>query len=201
MVLPRIMTGHNVLWPTFFRSARSWIQANFIVRPSFDKNFRLSEFVDGARQAFVTVSDKIADGDTSSLKGLVSDEVLESVKKSLANVSLSDRESIRRQESDVYLTFPYELGIIMNDDDANKRWVEIMMVYHTLRGFEQLQKENISSQGLQQKGDRFLFANFRFSRNYSKDVKPEDSSWTINYLNYFTPESDHEEAKKQHLNQ
>jgi hypothetical protein len=45
-------------------------------------------------------------------------QVLQSVQKSLATASLSDRESIRRVDSDIYLTFPYELGIIMNDDNG-----------------------------------------------------------------------------------
>lgn len=44
---------------------------------------------------------------------------------------------------------------------ANDRWVEIMMVYHALRGFEDLQKDNVGLQELQQNSDRFLFANYR----------------------------------------
>ncbi|GAU88160.1 hypothetical protein RvY_00907-1 [Ramazzottius varieornatus] len=194
MVLPRFMPGHhNILWPSFFKGVRNWIQANFIVRPNFDRSFDIDEFTKGARQAFLTVCDRVADGDANSMKGLVTDEVLDAVEKGLKNLSTADRETFRRKDTDIYLTFPYQLGIIMDDDDANKRWVEIMMVYHTLKNFEDLQKQNVNAQDLQKVSDRFLFANFRFSRNFSKDVSPDQSDWTINYINFFNPESERAE--------
>ena len=227
-------------------------------------------------------------------------------------MSATDRALFRRSESDVYMSFPYQLGIVMDDADGNlapkvciyaqkltsvfvlsplaatKRWVEVMVVYHTLQGFEKLQEKNISVTDMQKDdvSKLFMFANFRygnayfrncvyvkifqsfekhdcnqpinglfnrkfyrssinqsinpwkawshvtaanylallpnpwiisiapvchravcnpfcslfrFSRNYSKGLPPGQSEWIINYLNYFTPESDHEEAKKERL--
>ena len=227
-------------------------------------------------------------------------------------MSATDRALFRRSESDVYMSFPYQLGIVMDDADGNlapkvcnyaqkltsvfvlsplaatKRWVEVMVVYHTLQGFEKLQEQNISVTDMQKDdvSKLFMFANFRygkvyfrncvyveifrsfekhdsnqpingpfhqkfyrssinqsidrwkalsqitaanylaflpspwivstapvyysavwspfcslfrFSRNYSKGLPPGQSEWIINYLNYFTSESDHEEAKKEHL--
>ncbi|OQV21511.1 hypothetical protein BV898_04413 [Hypsibius exemplaris] len=200
MIIPRMMAGQNVMWPALLKGIKNWIQANMIVRPNLDPKFRLSKFSLGARQAFLTVSERIADGKVDSLQGLVTKEVLDSVKKATSSLSMADHELFRRQDSDIYLCFPYELGIIFEDNDPLKRWVEVMMVFHTLQGFEALQKDNVSVTDIQKKpiANKFLFANFKFSRNYSKGVKLEDSDWTINYINYFTPEGDFEEEKKKH---
>ena len=45
-------------------------------------------------------------------------QVLEAVKKGMNNLSATDRETFRRKDTDIYLMFPYQLGIIMDDDNG-----------------------------------------------------------------------------------
>ncbi|XP_055334769.1 m-AAA protease-interacting protein 1, mitochondrial-like [Paramacrobiotus metropolitanus] len=191
MVITRIMPGaKKIVWPSFFNSVRNWVQTAFIIRPHFDREFSLQNFDRGARQAFLSVSERLSEGDAESLKGLVTDEVQDGLKKAAATWTAEDRQKFKLDESDIYLSFIYQVGIIMPEKTSEQRWVEIMAVFHTLRGFRELQKQNIDVQDLQKNTDRFLFGNFRFSRNFSKGINLDESEWIINYINYFTPENE-----------
>ena len=59
---------------------------------------------------FKVVSKKIAEGDTVSLTGLVTSDILPSVQRSTSLMSLSQREQIAVNVDDIYFSFPYQVG-------------------------------------------------------------------------------------------
>lgn len=49
---------------------------------------------------------------------------------------MAQRNQLAVDKDDVYFCFPYQIGIMFDEssDSVQKRWVEITMVYHVLRG-------------------------------------------------------------------
>lgn len=54
--LPTVMQFPNIIWPSVLKTIKNWIMINFIVKPYFDKEFDMSDFVGGTKHALeVTV--------------------------------------------------------------------------------------------------------------------------------------------------
>lgn len=72
------------------------------------------------------------------LEGLVDRAALADLKQSLAKMSVAERYDIQVEKEDVYFSFPYQVGVMFDesDDDSQKRFVEITMVFHVLRGLK-----------------------------------------------------------------
>lgn len=69
------------------------------------------------------------------LKGLVTQDALYEIKGSTAKMSMAQRNQLAVDKDDIYFCFPYQIGIIFDETETvQKRWVEITMVYHVLRG-------------------------------------------------------------------
>ncbi|XP_018333612.2 m-AAA protease-interacting protein 1, mitochondrial [Agrilus planipennis] len=183
-----LMNFPEIVWPSFFKSIRNFIFATLIIKPYFDREFTLSEFVRGSKQAVEIVSSKLAEGDYTSLKGLVTNDVLTNLQKSISTMSLAQREELSIKSDDIYFSFPYQIGIIFSDDSNNRRFVEITMVYHALRGLSVMKARGeeppLNMGMLPEYRTRILICNYRFVREFTKGVEEE---WTINLLNHFKP--------------
>ena len=49
--LPPLMNFPEIVWPSLIKSIRNFVLATFIIKPYFDRDFNLSDFVAGAKQA------------------------------------------------------------------------------------------------------------------------------------------------------
>lgn len=80
----------------------------------------------------------MAGAETKQLEGLVDRVALNDVKQSLSKMSVAERYDIRVDKEDVYFSFPYQIGVMFDEseDDSQKRFVEITMVFHVLRGLK-----------------------------------------------------------------
>ncbi|XP_067001256.1 uncharacterized protein [Anabrus simplex] len=187
--IPKLMDFPEILWPSIIKTIRNWILANLIITPYFDPEFSLPDFIFGAKQALEYVSGCLSRGDYDSLKGLVAEEALEEVKRNISTFSIQQRQMLDITKDDIYFSFPYQIGVMFNDDDKNQqRFVEITMVYHTLRGLKQLREQGTSSPvnmgTMAEYRDKIIICNYRFVREFTKGV---ESHWTVNVLNYFRP--------------
>uniref|UniRef100_A0A8D8LL60 Uncharacterized protein C2orf47 homolog, mitochondrial n=1 Tax=Cacopsylla melanoneura TaxID=428564 RepID=A0A8D8LL60_9HEMI len=192
---PKFSNLPEIVWPSFFKSIKNVITTYFIIKPYFDAEFDLNEFEKGSRKALEFVSSCVSKGDFDSLNDLLSPELIEQVKQKTPLLSLTQRQQIALKSDDVYFSFPYQIGIMFSDEDANKetqqqRFVEITMCYHAIYGLNQLRKGNHFEEKLQetfqkkQFDNKVFIINFRFIKEFTKGVS---SSWTINALNYFKP--------------
>ncbi|XP_073844539.1 uncharacterized protein [Musca autumnalis] len=103
--LPRLMNFPEIMWPSLLNSIKNWVMVHFIIRPYMDREFNIRDFAYGAKKAMQVISAKLMNGDFSHLGNLVSEEF------------------------SIYLTFPYQIGIMFDEEnkDMQKRWVEITM--------------------------------------------------------------------------
>jgi hypothetical protein len=51
--LPSLMDFPEIVWPSIINSLRNWILANLIIRPYFDQEFGLPDFVLGSKQVCI----------------------------------------------------------------------------------------------------------------------------------------------------
>lgn len=71
---------------------------------------------------------------------------------------------------------------------SEKRFVEITMVFHTLRGLSTMRSKGeeppLNMGMMPEYQQKISICNYRFIREFSKGVENE---WTINLLNHFRP--------------
>ncbi|KAF5302000.1 hypothetical protein FQA39_LY19070 [Lamprigera yunnana] len=188
--LPPLMSFPEIIWPSVIKSLRNFILSTFIIKPYMDNDFNIPEFVKGSKKAVEVVSNKLSDGDLKSLEGLVSNDVLVDLQKSMSLMSLPQRQQLAINTEDIYFSFPYQVGIIFNDEGGakHKRFVEITMVYHTLKGLAQMRSKGeeppLSMGMMSEYRGRISVCNYRFIREFTKGV---DSEWIVNLLNHFKP--------------
>lgn len=140
------------------------------------------------------VSQKIACGDVSGLNGLVDQETADAIQKATSRMSVAQRNEINVSKDDIFFSFPYQVGIMFdddeNDDDATnrnqKRFVEITMVYHVLRGLKEMRERGESPPlnlgGAPEYRNKMSICNYRFIKEFTKG---QESDWTINIVNHF----------------
>ncbi|XP_066156719.1 m-AAA protease-interacting protein 1, mitochondrial [Euwallacea fornicatus] len=192
--LPPLMNFPLVVWPSLFQSLKNLIFTTFIIKPYFDVEFSLQDFVQGSKKAVEVISHQLSKG--QHLEGLVTPDIIPTLQDTVSNMSLSQREMIPINVNDIYFSFPYQVGIMFSNDDskAQKRFVEITMVYHVLRGLSTMRSHGheppLNAGMLPEYQDKISICNYRFIREYTKD---KESGWIVNLLNHFRPIDDAEE--------
>lgn len=140
--------------------------------------------------SFQVISAKLVNGDFAHLGNLVSSEALNELKPVIQKLSVSQRRQLEVKESDIYLTFPYQIGIMFDEDnkEVQKRFVEITMVFHVLRGLREMRESgeeipwNMGT--LPEYQDKVFVCNYRFIKEFTKG---NESDWTVNIVNHFKP--------------
>lgn len=109
----------------------------------------------------------------------------------IGSLSVTQREEFNIRTEDIYFSFPYQIGIIFDDENEvkpQKRYVEITMVYHVLRGLKELQESDnpppMNMGMVPEYRKKITLCNYRFIKEYTQD---NESDWTINTVNYFKP--------------
>lgn len=143
--LPELMDAPLLVWPNLRCIIKNWILVNFIIKPYLDNEFSMKEFKRGSKQALEVVSHHLSNCNFRALQGLVTSDTLDIVQRNVERMTLSQRAAIAVEKNDVYYSFPYEIGIIFDDDEsetvtAHKRFVEITMVFHTMKGLSELRE-------------------------------------------------------------
>lgn len=69
-------------------------------------------------QAIEHVSQCLSKNDLNALQGLVSHEALVEVKSSLSRFSVQQMTELSVDKDDIYFCFPYEVGVMYDDEDG-----------------------------------------------------------------------------------
>lgn len=146
--LPELMDTPFIVWPSLILTIKNWIFVTFIIKPYLDNDFCLKDFGRGSKQALEVVSNRLASGDFNGLNGLVTSETLSIIRGNIERMSMAQRNAIAVNQEDVYFSFPYQVGVIFGDDDEEeetdeiqKRFVEITMIFHTLKDLAVLREQ------------------------------------------------------------
>ncbi|XP_028031208.1 m-AAA protease-interacting protein 1, mitochondrial-like isoform X1 [Bombyx mandarina] len=184
--LPQLMEFPPIMWPSFIKYVKNWMFSNFIIRPYFDQEFSLNEFIEASKHAVQIVSGALQNSDFKTLEGLVDKDAINALKTAVSQLSVSQRQLLAIEKEDIFYAFPYQVGVIF--DDSDKRWVEITMCYHVLRGLKNMKESGdmppITLGAQPQYQDNIFILNYRFIREFTKGV---EDSWWVNIVNHFQP--------------
>uniref|UniRef100_A0A034WJJ5 Uncharacterized protein C2orf47-like protein, mitochondrial n=1 Tax=Bactrocera dorsalis TaxID=27457 RepID=A0A034WJJ5_BACDO len=136
------------------------------------------------------ISRKLLNGEFDALNGFVSKEAINELKPTIQKLSVAQRKQLEINKTDIYFAFPYQVGIIFDEEQEKiqKRWVEITMVFHVLRGLTEMRNRgeeipwNMGS--LPEYQDKVFVCNYRFKKEFTNG---NVSDWTVNALNHFKP--------------
>ncbi|CAH1163606.1 unnamed protein product [Phaedon cochleariae] len=188
--LPPLSPDFRIVWPSLIKSIKNFILTTFIIKPYLDRDFNLSDFVSGSKRAVEVVSNKLSQGDYGSLEGLVTKDIIPTLQKTISLMSLGQREQLAINVEDIYFSFPYQVGIIFDDEENKdqKRFVEITMVYHSLKGLSTMRSRGDDpplNMGMMPEYQKNIsISNYRFIREFTKGV---EGDWTVNLMNHFRP--------------
>jgi hypothetical protein len=201
LTLPPLMDAPPIMWPKIINTFRNWIFTVFVIRPHMDREFSLTEFDKGARQALTYISSKLSKGEFEDLEDVVDPAALEEIKRNMANFSMAQREMLAVEPEDIFFSFPFEIGIIIPDDQPSPkqymegqrppqvRHVEITYVFHVLRGMAR-EHEDLANKTFKEflESDetkkRVMVCNYRFFRDFTEGRDPR---WIVNVVNHFLP--------------
>ncbi|KAL5005952.1 hypothetical protein ScPMuIL_017110 [Solemya velum] len=180
----KLMDFPELLWPSVFRTIKNKVMA-FLIAGYYDNTFTMEDFLNGANQAISFVSNNISQGNFTSLQGLVSSESIQEIQNNYADLDPGQRMFIAVEPKDIFFKFIDEIGM-MFDDDTEKRFVEITVVFQGYKGFHDVKENNPKEcyDEIKNNQDRIYVCNYRFIREFTKGV---EDSWTINKLNHFIP--------------
>lgn len=109
--------------PSFFKSFSAMMQSMLIIKPYFDNDFSLKEFNRGAKHALFTIANAISVGDLESVKELLDKDTYNEIKENMNRYSSEQLAQFAFSNlEDVYLSFPYQVGIIMNEIKEGIHW-------------------------------------------------------------------------------
>ncbi|XP_050356610.1 uncharacterized protein LOC126777584 [Nymphalis io] len=184
--LPQLMEFPPVVWPSFLKFIKNWMYATFIIRPYFEAEFNLTDFIEASKHAVEVVSENLQSSNFKELEGLVEKDAIVTLKEAVSKLSVTQRQMLAINKEDIFYAFPYQIGVMF--DDSEKRWVEITMCYHVLKGMKQMQETGDLppiSLGVQPEyQDKIFILNYRFIREFTKGV---EDSWWVNIVNHFQP--------------
>lgn len=174
-----LMDFNPVLKPEVMLTIKNWILTKFIIQPYLDCDFTMKDFTVGSKQALSLVSSILSQGDFQSLKGLVADDAIQEIRNNFASLNVKERQDLFIKMTDILFAFPYQIGIFF-DDNNQKRFAEITVVYHCMNDFEEARAQGkVLTETAR---EDLKICNYRFIREYTKGVQ---SDWTINRLGHF----------------
>ncbi|KAJ6643765.1 m-AAA protease-interacting protein 1, mitochondrial [Pseudolycoriella hygida] len=185
---PPLMKFPKITRPSVRYTIRNWHVVNSFIRPCIDSDFTLANFTEGSKHAVQVMSWAMASGELNILDGFVSSRAFYEIKKNLSVMSRSQRDQIAVLKDDIYFCFPY-LVSVFSDKRFHERVVEITMVFHVLRGLQEMRKRDSYPLPLpmligmlpEYRGNVFI-CNYRFYKVYTRG---RESNWIINVANHF----------------
>ncbi|XP_060945227.1 m-AAA protease-interacting protein 1, mitochondrial [Limanda limanda] len=159
----------------------------FLIRAYFDKEFRIEEFTEGAKQAFSHVSRLLSRCQFQALEGLVAEDLIGKLEEKCSLLPLSSQKALSAGPDEIMYTTPGDVGI--HYDDNGRKFVSILMRFwyltraqlpdDTMEGAHIFQV-SISGEG-EAETKRLLTANYEFQREFTKGVPPD---WTITRIEH-----------------
>ncbi|UJR28017.1 hypothetical protein I4U23_009277 [Adineta vaga] len=195
-----LMDLPRVVYPNLFFTIKNFF-SRMLINGYFDQTFAIKSFSEGARQALTVVSQLIGNGQFEDLEGFATREVINEVKQNYQKLSSEQKLKIGVDESEIVFTYPYLIGIIM-DDKTNSRLVEITMIFHILKDRDSYRDEMMNAPGgaaanwasaVKKMRDNIIVCNYKFLRDMSKNSN--DDSWIISGVNHWLP-SEYEDQQK-----
>ncbi|KAF6114850.1 matrix AAA peptidase interacting protein 1 [Phyllostomus discolor] len=172
-----------------FSNPINWIRTRiyaFLIWAYFDKEFNITEFSEGAKQAFAHVSKLLSECKFDLLEELVAKEVLQVLKEKVTSLPDNHKNALAADIDEIVYTSTGDISIYY--DEKGRKFVSILMCFwyltsanipsETLSGASVFQVK-LGDQNVETK--QLLSASYEFHREFTQGVKPD---WTISRIDH-----------------
>ncbi|KAL3056771.1 hypothetical protein OYC64_019285 [Pagothenia borchgrevinki] len=167
-----------------------WVRTRmyyFLIRVYFDKEFRIEEFSEGAKQAFSHVSRLLSKCQLDALEGLVAKDLIGKLEEKLNLMPSNYKKALSVEPEEIMYTTPGDVRIYYHDD--GRTFVSILMRFWYLTSArlpeDTMEGTRVFQVALGEEGKaetkRLLSANYEFQREFTKGVAP---AWTITRIEH-----------------
>ncbi|KAI7684855.1 hypothetical protein SSS_07943 [Sarcoptes scabiei] len=104
-------------FPSLWSGWRNFYLINFVIRYKIDRDFSIGDFIEGAREALVTVSSHLANDRFDSLTDLIDPIALKEIRSNYEKLSLAQREEFSMKQSDILMTMINSIDIQSINDE------------------------------------------------------------------------------------
>ncbi|XP_011158660.1 uncharacterized protein LOC105195111 isoform X1 [Solenopsis invicta] len=177
--LPMLVTGADVFTPSLLTPFRLFF-LSFRTIPYIDKEFLISETLNGAKYAITVISKALANRDYDSLEGLVAENMIEVLRTKIETLNPEQRCLIAVNQEDI--AFHVLCDIAATTDKEHS--IEFKMICHYIPGMtekkQMLERANFTD--LSKLGN-LLVCNYTFTRKYVNNI---GGSWIATFVNHFS---------------
>ncbi|XP_055429019.1 m-AAA protease-interacting protein 1, mitochondrial [Bubalus kerabau] len=167
-----------------FSNPINWVRTriySFLIWAYFDQEFSITEFSEGAKQAFAHVSKLLSQCKFDLLEELVAKETLRVLKEKVTSLPDNHKNALAADIDEIVYTSTGDISIYY--DEKGRKFVNILMCFWYLTSAN-IPSEAISGARVFQVklGDQnvetkqLLSASYEFQREFTQGVKPD---WTI----------------------
>ncbi|XP_068824404.1 m-AAA protease-interacting protein 1, mitochondrial [Capricornis sumatraensis] len=167
-----------------FSNPINWVRTriySFLIWAYFDQEFSITEFSEGAKQAFAHVSKLLSQCKFDLLEELVAKETLRVLKEKVTSLPDNHKHALAADIDEIVYTSTGDISIYY--DEKGRKFVNILMCFWYLTSAN-IPSEAISGARVFQVklGDQnvetkqLLSASYEFQREFTQGVKPD---WTI----------------------
>ncbi|CAI9164973.1 unnamed protein product [Rangifer tarandus platyrhynchus] len=167
-----------------FSNPINWVRTriySFLIWAYFDQEFSITEFSEGAKQAFAHVSKLLSQCKFDLLEELVAKETLHVLKEKVTSLPDNHKNALAADIDEIVYTSTGDISIYY--DEKGRKFVNILMCFWYLTSAN-IPSEAISGARVFQVklGDQnvetkqLLSASYEFQREFTQGVKPD---WTI----------------------
>lgn len=167
-----------------FSNPINWVRTriySFLIWAYFDQEFSITEFSEGAKQAFAHVSKLLSQCKFDLLEELVAKETLRVLKEKITSLPDNHKNALAADIDEIVYTSTGDISIYY--DEKGRKFVNILMCFWYLTSAN-IPSEAISGARVFQVklGDQnvetkqLLSASYEFQREFTQGVKPD---WTI----------------------
>ncbi|XP_018376473.1 PREDICTED: uncharacterized protein LOC108769784 [Trachymyrmex cornetzi] len=177
--LPMLVTNVEPFKPSFLIPFRLFF-FSFQTIPQIDKEFSISETLQGIRYAITVISKALANENYDSLEGLVAEDMIEVLRTKIETLNSEQRWLIAVNEKDI--AFQILSDISAETDIYNS--IQIKTIFHYIPGMGEKKKLEPASTftDISKFGD-MLICNYIFTRKYVNNV---GGSWIATFVNHYS---------------
>ncbi|XP_018405557.1 PREDICTED: uncharacterized protein C2orf47 homolog, mitochondrial-like [Cyphomyrmex costatus] len=176
--LPMLVTNVEPFKPNFFIPFRL-LFLSFRTIPQIDKEFSISETVQGIKYAIIVISKALANENYDSLEDLVAEDMIEVLRTKIETLSSEQKCLIAVNEEDIAFQILCDISAETNEDHS----IQVKTIFHYVPGMIKKKKlESFTFTDISNVRD-MLICNYTFTRKYINNI---GGPWIATFVNHYS---------------
>ncbi|XP_024890561.1 uncharacterized protein LOC112466609 [Temnothorax curvispinosus] len=175
--LPALVDGAEMFNPSLILPFRFFFLSFFQI-PRIDKEFLLSETLNGTKYAITVISKALANEDYDSLEGLVAEDMIEVLRTKIETLSSGQRWLIAVNEEDIVFNVLGDIAVTTDEEHS----IEIKTICHYIPEKAKKQQRLQTMTDILKLED-LVMCNYTFTRKYVNNI---GGPWIATFVNHYS---------------